>query len=143
MRTIRHTALLHADPERVFALLCHVPNFVELCDHVETIEPLGPDRYRWTVRAAGMRVNFDVEVCNAVAPKHFAWRSLRGLYNRGSYRLTPRGARSTRVDFELEYQLNPFLDAAVERAAQSLVERISDQVIKRAQQRLDATAEPP
>ncbi len=143
MRTLSHTAFLHAEPERVFALLCHVPNFVELCDYVEAIEPLGLDRYRWTVRAAGMRVNFDVEVCNATAPEHFAWRSLRGLYNRGSYRLTPHEARSTRVDFELEYHLNPFLDAAVERAAQSLVERISGQLIERAQQRLDATVGPP
>ncbi|AKJ94685.1 MULTISPECIES: SRPBCC family protein [Thioalkalivibrio] len=140
MRTISHSTSLRAEPDRVFELLSHVPNFVDLCDHVEHIERLGDDCYRWTIRAAGMRMGFDVEVCSAIAPEHFAWRSIRGIHNRGSYRLTPDGEGHTRVDFELEYKLNPILDAAVRRVAQSLVERVSGQLMDRAQQRLDAQA---
>lgn len=140
MRTISHSTSLRAEPDRVFELLSHVPNFVDLCDHVEHIERLGDDCYRWTIRAAGMRMGFDVEVCSAIAPEHFAWRSIRGIHNRGSYRLTPDGEGHTRVDFELEYKLNPILDAAVRRVAQSLVERVSEQLMDRAQQRLDAQA---
>lgn len=143
MRTISHITSLRAEPEEVFELLSHVPNFVDLCDHVEQIESLDDDRYRWTIRAAGMRMDFDVEVCSAIAPEHFAWRSIRGVHNRGSYRLSPDGEGHTRVEFELEYKLNPFLDAAVRRAAQSLVERISGQLMARAQQRLDAEAARP
>ncbi|WP_018869895.1 SRPBCC family protein [Thioalkalivibrio sp. ALgr3] len=141
MRRITHETSLQAEPERVFALLSHVPNFVDLCDHVRTIEPLGGEQYRWTIVAAGMTMDFDVEVCSAVEPEHFAWRSIRGIHNRGSYRLQPAGEGRTRVEFELEYRLgNPLVEAAVRRAASSLVERVSGQLMHRAQQRLDAEA---
>ena len=139
MRTITHTTTLRGAPEQVFALLSHVPNFVELCDRVEAIEPLGEDRYRWTVRAAGMRLHFEVEVCAAKPPERFAWRSIRGLKNHGSYHLQPAGPGHTRVDFELHYRLgNPLLEAAVRRAAGSLVEQVSGQMMERVQARLDA-----
>ncbi|MGM0553800.1 MAG: SRPBCC family protein [Pseudomonadota bacterium] len=140
MRQITHATTLRGEPQRVFALLSHVPNFVDLCDHVEDIEPLGDERYRWTIRAAGFTLHFEVEVCAAEAPTYFAWRSLSGIENRGSYRLLPTDEPGhTRVEFELEYRLrNPLLAAAVRRATQSLVERVSGQLMTRAQARLDA-----
>lgn len=141
MRTITHTTTLRGSPEQIFTLLSHVPNFVELCDRVEAIEPQGHDRYRWTVRAAGMRLHFEVEVCAAEPPELFAWRSIRGIRNRGSYRLSPHGPGQTRVEFELHYRLgNPLLEAAVRRTAGSLVEHVSGQLMERVQARLDAEA---
>ena len=139
MQTITHHTTLRGTPEQVFALLSHVPNFVELCDRVEAIEPLGDERYRWTVRAAGMRLKFEVEVSDSQPPERFAWRSIRGIRNHGSYHLRRAGPEHTHVEFELHYQLgNPLLEAAVRRSAGSLMEHISGQLMARAQARLDA-----
>ncbi len=139
MRQITHATTLRGEPQSVFALLSHVPNFVDLCDHVEDIEELGDDRYRWTIRAAGFTLHFEVEVCASEPPAYFAWRSLSGIENRGSYRLYPAEPGHTRVEFELEYRLrNLLLEAAVRRATQSLVERVSAQLMARVQARLDA-----
>lgn len=139
MRQLTHNTSLRAEPEQVFDLLSHVPNFVDLCDHVEHIEPLGEDCYRWTIRAAGMKLHFDVEVCKAERPDYFAWRSIRGIQNRGSYRLSPGEPGHTQVEFELQYRLgSPLLEAAVRRGARSLVERVSGQLMTRVQDRLDA-----
>lgn len=47
------------------------------------------------------------------APKHFGWRSIRGIENRGTYALQAI-SNETRVGFTMEYQLvNPLMEAAL------------------------------
>lgn len=138
MQTIQHSVVLRGTPREVYRQLAHVPNFTDFCDHVTGIVDLGDNRWRWTVEVLGRPFSFDVEVTDAVEAERFAWRSLRGIRNRGVYRLTAESDDQTRVAFELEYQLgSALLEMAARRAAGSLVERISGQMLERVQRAVD------
>lgn len=138
MQKIQHSVVLRGTPLEVYRQLAHVPNFTAFCDHVTRIEDLGDNRWRWTVQVLGRPFSFDVEVTDAVEAECFAWRSLRGIRNRGVYRLSAEADGHTRVAFELEYQLgSALLEMAARRAAGSLVERISGQMLERVQHAVD------
>lgn len=136
MATIEHSAILHAPPERVFALLERVEDFVDYSDLIEAIEPLGDRRYRWYVHAVGMDWTFDVEITETKAPERLAWESLGGVRNQGCYRLTPV-PEGTEVMLTIEYQINNrLLERAVNRAARPLVGKVSRQILERVEAKL-------
>ncbi|MFN4263301.1 MAG: SRPBCC family protein [Thioalkalivibrionaceae bacterium] len=143
MQKIRHSVVLRGTPQEVFRQLAHVPNFTCFCDHVTEIVDLGDNQWRWTVEVLGRPFSFDVEVTESVEPDRFAWRSIRGIRNSGAYHLSREDASHTRVAFELQYQLgSTLLEMAARRAAGSLVERISGQMLDRVQQAVDRHREP-
>ncbi|MCG6659664.1 cyclase [Halomonas campisalis] len=136
MATIEHSAILKAPPERVFALLERVEDFVDYSDLIREIEPLGGDRYRWHVHAVGMDWTFDVEITECQAPELLAWESLEGVHNQGCYRLTPVDG-GTKVAFTLTYVIrNRLVEKAVTRAAKPLVNKVSREILERVQARL-------
>ena len=136
MAIIEHSAILKAPPERVFALLERVEDFVDYSDLVESIEPLWEDRYGWHVHAVGRDWTFDVEITESRAPEVLAWESLGGVENQGCYRLTPV-AEGTEVALTLTYNLRSRLvEKAVSRAAKPLVGRVSRQILERVEARL-------
>ncbi|MDN3526556.1 SRPBCC family protein [Halomonas sabkhae] len=138
MSTIEHSATLHAPPERVFALLERVEDFVDYSDLIEAIEPLGDAHYRWHVRAVGMDWTFDVVITESVAPSVLAWESVDGVHNTGRYQLT-RVPEGTQVALCVEYEIkNRFVEKAVRRAATPLVNRVSQQILDRVAARLHA-----
>ncbi|SEM26770.1 SRPBCC family protein [Halomonas caseinilytica] len=140
MSTIEHSAILEAPPERVFALLERVEDFVDYSDLIKAIEPLGEDRYRWHVKAVGMDWTFDVVITESVAPEVLAWESVDGVSNRGRYHLTPV-PEGTEVSLSLEYEIrNRLVEKAVRRAASPLVSRVSQQILDRVAARLGSTA---
>ncbi|GAB2797998.1 hypothetical protein GCM10027040_25730 [Halomonas shantousis] len=139
MAIIEHSAVLHAPPEQVFALLERVENFADYSDMIETIEPLGESRYRWHVHAVGMDWSFDVLITERKAPSTLAWESIDGVRNQGRYELSsvPEG---TCVRLTVEYQLrNKLVEKAVSRAAQPLVNQVSRQILERVEARLHAS----
>lgn len=136
MPVIEHEAIVHAEPEAVFALISRVESFVDLTEAVKAVESLGDDRYRWHVRVAGFTLHFDVEVIQSEPPSRFAWRSLTGVRNHGSYTLTATEA-GTRLQLTLAYQLrNRLLEATVKRTARSLVQRLSREIVGNVEARL-------
>ncbi|MDR5865645.1 SRPBCC family protein [Halomonas koreensis] len=136
MAIIEHSATLDAPPERVFALLERVEDFVDYADPIQAIEPLGGGRYRWHVHAVGMDWTFEVEITESRSPEVLAWESLSGVRNRGRYRLRPSGA-GTEVALTLEYEIkNRLLEKAVNRAVSPLVNRVSRQILERVAARL-------
>ncbi|WP_043526277.1 SRPBCC family protein [Litchfieldella xinjiangensis] len=136
MATIEHTSIVHAPPERVFALLERVEDLSEYSDLIQSIEPLGNQRYRWFVHAVGMDWTFDVAITECVPPERLAWESLSGVSNRGCYRLK-RIPEGTEVTLSLEYQIkNKLLERAVNRAARPLVNKVSGQILSRVESRL-------
>ncbi|MCH4563689.1 SRPBCC family protein [Halomonas sp. EGI 63088] len=136
MATIEHSAILKAPPERVFALLERVEDFVDYSDLIQAIEPLGDNRYRWHVHAVGRDWTFDVAITESRAPEVLAWESLEGVENQGCYRLTPV-AGGTEVALTLTYALrNRLVEKAVNRAAKPLVGRVSRQILERVEARL-------
>ncbi|MCK2183308.1 SRPBCC family protein [Halomonas getboli] len=136
MATIEHRAILEAPPERVFALLERVEDFVDYSDLIERIEPLGEGRYRWHVHAVRMDWTFEVEITERRAPEALAWESRSGVRNRGRYRLTPV-PEGTEVALTLEYEIQSRLvEKAVKRAVTPLVNRVSQQILDRVAARL-------
>ena len=136
MATIEHSAILKASPERVFALLEQVEDFVEYSDMIQAIEPLGGQRYRWHIRAVGMDWSFDVEITEKQPPKTLAWESLEGVRNQGCYRLTPV-EEGTRVSLTVTYAIrNRMVEKAVTRAARPLVNKVSRQILERVEAKL-------
>ncbi|MHB0774134.1 SRPBCC family protein [Halomonas sp. WWR20] len=139
MATIEHSAVLHATPERVFALLEHVENFADYSDMIEAIVPLGESRYRWHVRAVGMDWSFDVLITECQPPSTLAWESIDGVRNQGRYELRPV-AEGTHVQLTLEYQIrNKLVEKAVNKAATPLVSQVSRQILDRVEARLQET----
>lgn len=136
MATIEHSAILKASPERVFALLERIEDFVDYSDLVQAIEPLGDDKYRWHVHAVGMDWTFDVMITESRAPQVLAWESLNGVHNQGCYRLRPVGG-GTEVTLTLTYEIrNRLVEKAVNRAVRPLVGRVSRQILERVEARL-------
>ncbi|MCE8013389.1 SRPBCC family protein [Billgrantia desiderata] len=136
MATIEHSAILQAPPERVFALLERVEDFVDYSDLIKRIEPLGGQRYRWHVHAVGMDWTFDVAITENRPPEVLAWQSVEGVHNEGCYRLSPVEA-GTEVSFTLTYTLrNRLVEKAVAKAAKPLVSKVSRQILERVEERL-------
>ncbi|MCE8031312.1 cyclase [Halomonas daqingensis] len=136
MATIEHSAILQAPPERVFALLERVEDFVDYSDLIKRIEPLGGQRYRWHVHAVGMDWTFDVAITENRPPEVLAWQSVEGVHNEGCYRLSPVEA-GTEVSFTLTYTLrNRLVEKAVTKAAKPLVSKVSRQILERVEERL-------
>ncbi|GHA84173.1 SRPBCC family protein [Modicisalibacter luteus] len=136
MATIEHSAIVHAERERVFALLEQVENFADYSDMIESIEPLGDSRYRWHIHAIRMDWTFDVQITERRAPETLAWESVEGVRNTGRYRLesVPEG---TRVTLTVEYHIrNRLLEKAVNKAAQPIANQVSRQILERIEARL-------
>lgn len=136
MALIEHEAIVAAEPEAVFSLISRVEPFVELTDSVRQIEALGDDCYRWHVRVAGITLAFVVQVTDIQPPTRFAWQSISGIANRGSYTLTPV-PEGTLLHFTLEYELkNRLLESAVSGTTASIVRRLSGEIIANMERKL-------
>jgi uncharacterized membrane protein len=133
---IEHEVEIEAAPEAVFALISRVEDFALYSDSVESVTPLGNDRYRWQVRAVGMSLSFEVEVTECTPHERLSWRSVTGVRNRGSYQLTAVDG-GTRVTLTLEYSLKSrLMEKMVKKAATPLVRRLSNEIVGRVEARL-------
>lgn len=136
MPIIEHEVEIEAAPEAVFALISRVEDFTLYTDSVESVTPLGDDRYRWQVRAAGLSLSFEVEVTERTPHERLAWRSVTGVHNRGAYRLTAVEG-GTRITLTLEYSLKSrLMEKMVNKAATPLVRKLSNEIVGRVEARL-------
>jgi uncharacterized membrane protein len=136
MPVIEHEVTIRAPRETVFSLVSRVEEFVHYSRVIETITRVEGSRYRWEVRAAGIPLSFDVEVTESVPPERFSWRSVTGVSNRGTYRLTPVDG-GTRIHLCLEYDLkNALIEEAVRKAGNPLIRRLSREIIRNVEARL-------
>lgn len=137
MTTVEHSATLPASPEQVFDLLERVEDFADYSDLITAIEAQGNEHYRWYVHAIGVDWTFDVKVTEKIRPRVLAWESVDGVSNQGRYELeeVPEG---TMVRLTLEYEIrNRLVARAVKRAAQPLVGKVSSQILRRVEDRLE------
>jgi uncharacterized membrane protein len=136
MPSIETHAILPADPQTVFRLLRNVEDFPRYTPAVETVTPLGGERYRWDVRVAGVKYQWVVEIVQSDEPERLVWKSLTGIANTGRYRLTPV-LGGTNLQLVIEYTLNSrLLDKTIGRVAGPVVRRISAEVLERVRERL-------
>lgn len=79
---------------------------VAVMDNVVAIEPLGPDRYRWTVKApAGNEVSWESMITKDVPGEEIYWQSAEGaeIDNNGRITFTDAGRRGTVVRAVIAY----------------------------------------
>lgn len=138
MAVIEHDAEIAASPEEVFALVGNVEAFADYSDAIDTIVRLDERRYRWQVRVAGLPVSFEVEITEFTPPERFSWRSVTGVPNHGSYRLTPIEG-GTQIHLTLEYRLPfPPIQKAVDLAAKPLLRKLSQDIIGKVEAQLQS-----
>ncbi|WP_018936904.1 SRPBCC family protein [Thioalkalivibrio sp. ALJ24] len=132
MSVIRHEIEIDAAPEAVFDLMARVEAFAEYSEAIESITCVGPGRYRWRVRVAGVPLSFDVEVLVAVPPRLLGWRALAGLSCEGCYRLSASG-RGTHLQLAVRCGgENPLTDGLLGLAAHPLLDELGAEVVRNA-----------
>ncbi|MEE9613940.1 MAG: SRPBCC family protein [Thermodesulfobacteriota bacterium] len=96
---------IKAAAEDVFDLITKVEEFGRYSGLIREVRKLSPGVYRWEVEFLGVAARWEAEVSASERPRYFAWRSVSGLYNTGSYTLET-GDGETHVTFEMEYRLS-------------------------------------
>ena len=81
-------------------------NLVQVMENLVSIEPLGPDRSRWTVKApAGNEVSWESVITKDVPGSEIYWQSAEGadISNSGHIEFRDAGARGTVVRAVIAY----------------------------------------
>lgn len=138
MPTIEHSVTIRATPEAVFDLISRVEDFPRYTRAIRAVRALGGDAWRWTVGVAGFELEWDSVVSGPTQrPRHFAWRSVRGVENGGCFDLRPV-AGGTEVRFTMSYRLaNPLLERLVDAVAAPLMQRVAGELLEQVRRRLE------
>jgi len=86
--------------------------FPEFMTGVEQITQLDDELTHWVVSIGGVRREFDADIGDQVPDRHVAWRSVGDVAHRGIVEFTPEGPDRTRVDLELEWEPEGFVENA-------------------------------
>ncbi len=117
MATVREVVDIEAPPERVWAVVAedvkNAPKWTTNLDRVETLDGGPPGkgtRYRYHLDIGGQKVRLEVEQDVWSKPKRCAGRFIKGPLNgTWSYTYTARKDGSTRLVYEMDYQLGGLL----------------------------------
>jgi uncharacterized membrane protein len=138
MPSIRETVEIKASPEAVFDLIVRVEDFSLYTGIISEIKATAADTYRWRVRVGGVSLDWDAVVTECVRPTHFAWRSIRGVVNSGSYHLAPSPV-GTVMSLMMEYHLpNRLLEMALAPLVDPLIRKVSSDILTAVKERLEA-----
>ena len=114
---VREVVDIEAPPERVWAVVAedvkNAPKWTTNLDRVETLDGGAPGkgtRYRYHLDIGGQKVRLEVEQDVWSKPKRCAGRFIKGPLNgTWSYTYTARKDGSTRLVYEMDYQLGGLL----------------------------------
>ncbi|TMF96291.1 MAG: hypothetical protein E6I04_10160 [Chloroflexi bacterium] len=117
MAMVREVVDIEAPPERVWAVVAedvkNAPKWTTNLDRVETLDGGPPGkgtRYRYHLDIGGQKVRLEVEQDVWSKPKRCAGRFIKGPLNgTWSYTYTARKDGSTRLVYEMDYQLGGLL----------------------------------
>lgn len=117
MATVREVVDIEASPERVWAVVAedvkNAPKWTTNLDRVDTLDGGPPGkgtRYRYHLDVGGQKVLLEVEQDVWSKPKKCAGRFIKGpLHGTWSYTYTARKDGSTRLVYEMDYQLGGLL----------------------------------
>ena len=92
--------------------------------------------YQWTADIFGFEVKWEAVIVENIRPSAFAWKSISGLDNKGSYLIEDIDGNA-RVHFIMEYDLNieliniitaPLIKRAMEILSTELMENIEEEL---------------
>jgi len=104
---IQKTITIHAPVERVFEFWSNPENFARVMDHVQEIQRIGENRFRWTLSGpAGTSIRQTSRIIRSVPNQLLAWRSVPGstLRSAGIVRFERIGDSNTRVHLLMSYR---------------------------------------
>lgn len=84
----------------------------EFLGGVDSVTQLSDTMTHWVVSIGGVRREFDAEIGDQVPDDHVTWRSTGEVMHRGRVEFTATGAESTRVDLEIEWEPEGFMESA-------------------------------
>jgi uncharacterized membrane protein len=103
-----------ADIDELYSWLSRVDHWPQFLEGLDSVEPLGYRRYRWTVTYARRTRTCDVVVSLDPLEHRIAWKHLNGAAFDGTIRLTPVRSGCTKVDLTLRIEPAGFLDGIVD-----------------------------
>lgn len=126
-----------ADPDTVYDLISRVEEFSLYSNLIESIRETAPKTYHWKAKLGVIPLEWDAVVTEECRPGRFAWHSIRGLNNSGSYTLTPSGSGTT-VCFEMEFHLPvSILEQALSHLTDSYMNRLSEDMLREIKKKLE------
>lgn len=106
-----HAILVERPARDLYRVWRRLENLPRLMRQIESVLPLGGNRFRWTVRAPIGTVAWDAEIVHEREDELIAWRSLEGseIDHAGSvhFDASPRGGDATEVRVRLAYTPPP------------------------------------
>lgn len=103
---LAETVTINRPAQELYGFWRDQRNLVQVMDNVVSIEPVGPNRSRWTVKApAGRTVSWESVVTHDVPGREIAWQSAEGadVANSGRIEFRDAGARGTVVRAVIAY----------------------------------------
>ena len=102
---VAESVTINRPPQELYAFWRDPQNLVQVMDNVISIEPIGADRSRWTVKApAGREVSWE-SITNDVPGREITWQSAEGadVANSGRIEFRDAGERGTVVRAVIAY----------------------------------------
>jgi uncharacterized membrane protein len=87
-------------------------SFPEFLSGVEEVRQIGDALTHWVVSIGGVKREFDAEIGDQVPDDHVAWSSIGEVVHRGRVEFTPVQAERTRIDLEIEWEPEGFVEKA-------------------------------
>jgi uncharacterized membrane protein len=115
-------------------------DFPQFMEGVESVKQLDDTHVRWVVEIAGKRHEWEAEITHQEPDRLVAWRATDGKDNAGQVTFEPLGDERTRVDVEMSYEAEGFVEelgGAVgldERRVKGDLERFKELIESRGQE---------
>lgn len=136
MPTVKTSAIVHAEPARVYKLLRDVEKFPQYTSAVDRVIPLADNRYTWSVTVAGVSYEWDVDIIENEDSLSIGWEAVTGIASSGRYQLVPQES-STALLLTIEYHLkSKWLDKTLGRLVEPVISKVSKEIVFKINQSL-------
>lgn len=126
----RKRITIEAPPEKIFPVIADLSTFARLTSRIEKISLTDERKSHWKARIGGISLEWDAVVTDQRPPFRFAWRSVSGLKNSGSWRLTPVDG-STRVEFSIIFHPPGGMDFLLEnRGFRRFINELNEEILR-------------
>ncbi|MDP2681739.1 MAG: SRPBCC family protein [Deltaproteobacteria bacterium] len=137
MPVIKKTVDIKASPKKVFDLIARPEDFPRYSSLVKKVTAIGHSAYHWIVDIHGIEFEWDAKVVELKKPERFAWQSITGIQNSGSYTLEPI-KNGTRIKFYMEYLLpNIILEELAQVITEGYMERMASEILENVKKELE------
>lgn len=87
-------------------------SFPEFLGGVDSVTQIDDALTHWKVSIGGIHREFDADISDQVPDQHVAWRSVGEVMHRGRVVFTPKDPDTTRIDLEIEWEPEGFVEKA-------------------------------